>query len=183
MHDFKVIDDGADGDYDFVAVDPLGGIYLYENTGTSRIPVFVGDYYYFGNPLDSARYGDLPSTIVRDLTFSDLDNDNDLDFIAIDNNNTIQYFENIGTASEFYYVPTSFNRATTLTIYDTDGVDLLDVRTDIYNQWIDLNPVSESSVYGLVNNLVFAHDTMIENVIAGKGHDIVFDNTANNVIN
>lgn len=31
VHDFKVIDDGADGDYDFVAVDPLGGIYLYEN--------------------------------------------------------------------------------------------------------------------------------------------------------
>ncbi len=183
VHDFKIADIDADGDRDFVAVDLVGGIYLYENTGTSSVPVFTGDYYYFGNPLDSARYGDLPLTIVRDLTFVDLDNDNDLDFISIDNYNTVQYFENIGTAAEFNYVPTSFNRSTTLTIYDTDGIDLLDLRTDIYDQWIDLNPGSGSSVYNLVNNLIIAHDTVIEKVIAGRGNDIVFGNTANNVIN
>ncbi len=180
VHDFKVADIDADGDRDFVAVDSDGGIYLYENTGTSSTPVFTGDYYYFGNPLDSVRYGDLPSTIVRDLTFVDLDNDNDLDFISIDNNNTIQYFENIGTATEFNYVPTSFNRSTTLTIYDTGGTDWLDVRTDRYNQVIDLSPESWSSVYGLINNVVIAHGTIIENTFAGYGDDWVFGNTANN---
>ena len=180
VHDFKIADIDADGDRDFIAVDAVGGIYLYENTGTSSTPVFTGDYYYFGNPLDSVRYGDLPSTIVKDLTFVDLDNDNDLDFISIDNNNTIQYFENIGTATEFNYVPTSFNRSTTLTIYDTGGTDWLDVRTDRYDQVIDLSPESWSSVYGLINNVVIAHDTIIENTFAGYGDDWVFGNTANN---
>ena len=183
VHDFKIIDADSDGDGDFVAVDTVGGIYLYENTGTTSEAVFTGEYYYFGNPLDSTRYGDLPGQIVRDLTFADLDNDNDLDFISIDNYNTVQYFENIGTATEFYYVPTSFNRSTTLTIYDTGGTDLLDLRTDIYDQWIDLNSGSASSVYGLDNNLIIAHDTVIEKVIAGRGSDIVFGNSANNVIN
>ena len=180
VHDFKIADIDADGDRDFIAVDSVGGIYLYENTGTSSTPVFTGDYYYFGNPLDSVRYGDLPSTIVRDLTFVDLDNDNDLDFISIDNYNTVQYFENIGTATEFNYIPTSFNRSTTLTIYDTGGTDWLDVRTDSYDQFIDLNPESVSSVYGLINNVVIAHDTIIENTFAGYGDDVVFGNTANN---
>ena len=180
VHDFKIADIDADGDRDFVAVDLVGGIYLYENTGTSSEPVFTGDYDYYGNPLDSRRYGDLPEVIVRDLTFADLDNDNDLDFISIDNYNNIQYFENVGTATEFYYVPTSFNRETTITLYDTGGNDSLDLRTDIYDQWIDLNPGSESNVYGLTGNLVIAHDTIIENVVAGYGNDIVFGNTANN---
>ena len=151
------------------------------STGTSRVPVFsTDDYYYFGNPLDSVRYGDLPSAIIRDLTFADLDNDNDLDFISIDNYNTIQYFENVGTSADFYFVPTNFNRATTLTIYDTGGTDWLDVRTDSYDQVIDLNPESVSSVYGLINNVVIAHDTIIENTFAGYGDDLVFGNTANN---
>ena len=180
VHDFKIVDADSDGDGDFVAVDTAGGIYLYENTGTSNEAVFTGEYYYFGNPLDSARYGDLPLQIVRDLTFVDLDNDNDLDFISIDNYNTVQYFENIGTATEFNYIPTSFNRSTTLTIYDTGGTDWLDVRTDSYDQFIDLNPESVSSVYGLINNVVIAHDTIIENTFAGYGDDWVFGNTVNN---
>ena len=121
-----------------------------------------------------------PEIIVRDLTFADLDNDNDLDFISIDNFNNIQYFENVGTATEFYYVPTSFNRETTITLYDTDGHDRLDVRTDRYDQWNDLNPGSPSDVYGLVGNLIIAHDTVIEEVVAGYGNDVVFGNTADN---
>ena len=60
IHDFKIADIDADGDNDFVAVDPIGGIYLYENTGTSNDPIFTGDYYYYGNPLDSRRYGEVP---------------------------------------------------------------------------------------------------------------------------
>ena len=184
IHDFKIIDSDADGDHDFVAVDSTGGIYLYENTGSSTTPLFTADeYYYFGNPLDSRLYGSVPTKIVRELTFADLDNDNDLDFVSIDNSNSIQYFENIGTAKEFYFVPTSFNRETTITIYDTGGTDRLDFRTDVYDQWIDLNPPNPSNVYGLIGNLVIAHDTVIEIVVAGRGDDTVFGNEANNVLN
>ncbi len=182
VQDFALVDLDNDTDLDLVTVDALGGIYVYENDGNAEIASFQGDALYFENPLQSARYGNSLKNIVRDFTFADLDSDNDLDFIAIDNNNNVQYFENIGTAAEFHYVPTNFNRTTTLTIYDTDGVDLLDFRTDIYNQWIDLNPGTPSSVYGLVNNLIIAHDTVIEKVIAGRGNDLVFGNTANNTI-
>ncbi len=183
VQDFALVDLDNDTDLDLVTVDTLGGIYAYENDGNAEIASFQGDALHFENPLQSARYGNSLEDIVSDFTFADLDSDNDLDFIAIDNNNNVQYFENIGTAAEFHYVPTNFNRTTTLTIYDTDGVDLLDFRTDIFNQWIDLNPGTPSSVYGLVNNLIIAHDTVIEKVIAGRGNDLVFGNTANNTIN
>ena len=32
----------------------------------------------------------------------------------------------------------------------------------------------------MVNNLIIAHDTIIENTFAGYGDDVVFGNTANN---
>lgn len=181
--DFALVDLDDDQDFDLVTVDTLGGIYVHENDGTPEEASFQGENYYYDNPLQSARYGDFPITIIRDFTFTDLDNDNDLDFIAIDNNYNVQYFENTGTATDANLIPTNFNRTTTLTIYDTDGVDLLDFRTDIYDQWIDLNPGKVSSVYNLVNNLIIAHDTVIEKVIAGRGDDTVFGNTASNVIN
>ena len=180
VRDFALEDLDNDHDFDLITVDTFGGITVYENDGTQENASFQGDIYFYDDPLQSARYGEFPPTIVREFTFVDLDNDNDLDFISIDNNNTVQYFENIGTATEFNYVPTSFNRSTTLTIYDTGGTDWLDVRTDRYNQVIDLSPESWSSVYGLINNVVIAHDTIIENTFAGYGDDWVFGNTANN---
>lgn len=67
-----------------------------------------------------------------------------------------------------------------LTIYDTGGIDWLDLRTDEYDQLIDLNPESASDVTGLIGNLIIAHDTIIENVFAGYGDDWIFGNTADN---
>ena len=180
VRDFALVDLDNDRDFDLVTVDTYGGIYVHENDGTAEETSFQGNNFYYENPLQSARYGDFPTTIIRDFTFADLDNDNDLDFIAIDNSYNVQYFENRGTAADANLVPTSYNRTTTLTIYDTDGTDWLDVRTDIYDQIIDLNPESVSSVYGLTNNVVIAHDTIIENTFAGYGDDWVFGNTANN---
>ena len=66
------------------------------------------------------------------------------------------------------------------TIYDTGGTDWLDFRTDWYDQVINLNPESTSSIYGIEGNLVIAHDTIIENVFAGFGDDVIFGNEANN---
>ena len=75
----------------------------------------TGDIYYYEDPLQSARFGDFPSTIIREFTFVDLDSDDDLDFVAVDDIGNVQYFENIGTAAEFHFSPTSFNRSTTFT--------------------------------------------------------------------
>ena len=68
----------------------------------------------------------------------------------------------------------------TLTLYDTGGTDFLNLYTDRENQFIDLNPGGTSDVYGLKGNLVIAHDTVIEHVIAGYGDDVVFGNEALN---
>ena len=164
-----------------MAVDDLGGIHYYENIGTSISPYFTEDVY-FGNPLDSVYYGGAPIQQVRDISFADVDNDGDIDILSADNYNIIHYFENVGTANNFHFVPTNFNRQTTLTIYDTDGNDLLDLRTDLYDQWIDLSQEGISHVYGLTGNLVIAHDTTLERVIAGRGDDVILGNAANNTL-
>lgn len=177
--DFKLEDLDADGDPDMLMIDPTGGISVMENLSAGNLFQFKSVAYY-SSPVADATYGDVLERAARDITFVDMDNDSDLDFIAIDNANNIHYFENVGTALEFDYVPTSFNRSTTLTIYDTGGTDWLDVRTDRDDQWIDLTPASPSSVYNMVNNLIIAHDTIIENTFAGYGDDVVFGNTANN---
>ena len=75
-----------------------------------------------------------------EFTFVDLDSDDDLDFVAVDDIGNVQYFENIGTAAEFHFSPTSFNR---FHHYDTGGTDWFDVRTDKDDQLArDRHPVS-----------------------------------------
>ena len=67
-----------------------------------------------------------------------------------------------------------------LTLYDTGGRDTLDLRTDTFEQRVDLRPEGISDVYGLVGNLVIARDTWIEDVIAGSGNDRVIGNAVAN---
>ena len=180
VSDFALEDIDADNDYDLVTVDQFGGLIIYENDGTSRNASFQGEIYYYDDPLQSARYGEFPTTIVREFTFVDLDSDDDLDFVAVDDIGNVQYFENTGTAAEFRFSPTSFNRSTTFTIYDTSGTDWLDVRTDKYDQWIDLNQGQASSVYNVSNNVIIAQGTVIENAFAGYGNDVMLGNPENN---
>ena len=68
----------------------------------------------------------------------------------------------------------------TLTLYDTGGRDMLDLRTDADDQRVDLRPEGISDVYGLVGNLLIARDTWIEDVIAGSGNDRVIGNAVAN---
>ena len=67
-----------------------------------------------------------------------------------------------------------------LTIYDTDGEDTLDLRWDADDQRVDLRPEGISDVLGLTGNWVIARDTVIENFVAGSGHDEVTGNDAAN---
>ena len=68
----------------------------------------------------------------------------------------------------------------TLTLHDTGGTDTLDLRTDTRDQRVDLRPEGISDVFGLTGNLSIARATVIENLIAGSGHDTVTGNAASN---
>ncbi|WP_269846627.1 M10 family metallopeptidase [Paracoccus binzhouensis] len=70
----------------------------------------------------------------------------------------------------------------TFTIFDQGGVDLLDLAGDSHNQRISLAPGTVSNAYGLVGNISIAFGTLIENVQAGRGHDLVIGNWANNLL-
>ena len=74
----------------------------------------------------------------------------------------------------------AYDEPVALTLYDTGGTDVLDLRTDRSAQRVDLRPEGISDVYGLVGNLVIAQDTLIEHFIAGSGNDRVFGNAAAN---
>ena len=77
---------------------------------------------------------------------------------------------------------TPFEDPVTLTLYDKDGNDTLDLCTDTTDQRVDLRPEGISDVYGLVGNLIIARDTLIENFVAGSGNDIVIGNEAANLL-
>ena len=70
----------------------------------------------------------------------------------------------------------------TFTLFDSGGIDTLNLSTDTDDQHVVLQPETASDVYGLVGNLVIARDTLIENYVAGAGDDIIVGNAADNVI-
>ncbi len=76
----------------------------------------------------------------------------------------------------------SFGNPVTLTLYDSGGIDTLDLSTDSANQRVDLRPEGISDVYGLVGNLIISRDTLIENFIAGSGNDVVLGNDTENLL-
>ena len=70
----------------------------------------------------------------------------------------------------------------TLTLFDSGGIDTINLSTDTDDQHVVLQPETASDVYGLVGNLVIARDTLIENYVAGVGDDIIVGNEADNVL-
>ena len=76
-----------------------------------------------------------------------------------------------------------FERAPSLSIFDTGGVDTLDFSGYSQDQIINLNAESFSSVNGLRNVISIARDTVIENVLGGSGNDIFTGNAVDNYIN
>ena len=76
----------------------------------------------------------------------------------------------------------SFENPVTLTLFDSGGIDTLDLRTDTTNQNVVLHPGGFSDVYGLTGNLIIARDTLIENFIAGSGDDTVIGNNVANYL-
>ena len=64
----------------------------------------------------------------------------------------------------------------TFTLFDSGGIDTLNLSTDTDDQHVVLQPETASDVYGLVGNLVIARNTLIENYVAGTGDDIIVGN-------
>ena len=179
MNDIKFADIDADGDYDLVMVDNYGTIFYAENIGSAESLDFA-DVTAHVNPLDAATYGDGPVHTIQDFAFGDIDGDNDTDMLSFDADGKIYYFENEGSGAAFHFNPTTFNNQTTLTLYDTEGIDTIDLSTDTDDQVIRLGVGEISDVYGLIGNLIIGPDTVIENVIAGSGDDLIFGNEADN---
>ena len=70
--------------------------------------------------------------------------------------------------------------APAFTIYDTGGMDTLDVSQYSSNQVIDLRGGQLSSIGGLQNNMGISTTTVIERAIGGSGDDRITGNGANN---
>lgn len=76
----------------------------------------------------------------------------------------------------------SLTNSVALTIYDSGGIDTINLASQSYDQRIDMGEEAISDVQGLIGNLIIARGSVIENVETGDGDDHVTGNTAANVI-
>ena len=167
----------GDSDFDLVVGNKDGGIFYFENTGTTTEPGFT-QHTHSDNPF----YGAFAGYWIG-LEFADINGDGHPELIVGNDDGIIHYFESVGTPESPEFSPQSLARPTTFTIYDNGGTDTLDVRTDTNDQRIYLRPEGISDVYGLIGNMIIARDTWIENVIAGSGNDFIAGNAIANDLN
>ena len=170
--DFADLD--GDGDPDLVVGKSSGRVDYFENTGTAAEPGFT-QRHGVEHPLESV---DLPAAATPAL--ADLDGDGDFDLAAGHFYGAVGYYRNAGAATRPEFIAKSLNSDVTLTLYDSGGIDTLDLRTDINDQRVDLRPEGISDVFGLVGNLLIARGTLIENYVAGSGDDRITGNPAAN---
>ena len=70
----------------------------------------------------------------------------------------------------------------TMTLFDTGGIDTLDVSGTQISQRVDLFAEATSDVAGLIGNIIIARGTVIENATGGDGNDTLSGNAAANVL-
>lgn len=69
-----------------------------------------------------------------------------------------------------------------ITLYDSGGIDTLNLSGWDTASLVDLRPAHHSSFNGMTNNLAIAHDVIIENAVTGAGNDRLYGNSANNFL-
>ncbi|HRI99418.1 MAG TPA: M10 family metallopeptidase C-terminal domain-containing protein [Hyphomonas sp.] len=94
--------------------------------------------------------------------------------------------------SQFVYVDQigTYRRPPSMTIYDTDGVDTINLSGFSQPQILDLRPGTFSSLgdrpnpsqFHYVNVVAIHFSTIIENAVGGSGNDRITGNSANNTI-
>lgn len=96
--------------------------------------------------------------------------------------NTVYGFgANVGGDTGWLYDFT-LNRDPVLAIYDSGGIDTLDLGGWGSDSYVDLNPGAFSSLNGMTNNVSIARNTFIENATTGGGNDTVIGNAQDNLI-
>ncbi|SNS25624.1 M10 family metallopeptidase C-terminal domain-containing protein [Antarctobacter heliothermus] len=73
-------------------------------------------------------------------------------------------------------------RGRAVTIFDSSGIDLIDLGTRDYNQRLSLIDATWSDLDGYVGNFGIARGAVIENAITGAGNDHITGNAADNHI-
>lgn len=68
------------------------------------------------------------------------------------------------------------------TIYDRDGVDLINLTGNHDDNRLDMTSTGISDIAGLTGNVMIARGTVIENASMGRGDDTVIGNNANNTL-
>ncbi|PPJ46822.1 peptidase [Rhizobium sp. KAs_5_22] len=89
----------------------------------------------------------------------------------------------INAGNNTYNFQSDFGDHVARTIVDTGGIDTLNFSWVTAAQRIDLNPETYSDTGGLIGNLGIARGTIIENATGGSGNDILYGNSAANVLN
>ena len=161
----------------------------------------------FGNDnwsVTMMSYWDQVDNTNMDGSFAFLQTPMTVDWLAID-----QIYESYGygtsnafTGDTIYGVGTNISNdtseifhnfaqmigQTSYTLIDSGGFDVLDVSNFSNDQYINLRPSNpnnelptSSSIGGLINNLMIASDTIIEQAIGGNGRDTFIGNIASNV--
>ena len=171
------VDVDGDNDFDLVVGNNHGDILYFENTGTTTEPGFTPRTD-FDNPFHVNVAG-----FWIGLDFADINGDSRPDLIVGNDDGIIHYFESVGAHDNPSFSQHSLAIPTSFTIYDNDGTDTLDLRTDTQDQRVYLRPEGISDVYGLIGNVIIARDTWIENFIAGSGDDFIAGNAVANDLN
>ncbi|MBN2372311.1 VCBS repeat-containing protein, partial [bacterium] len=93
------VDIDGDGDYDAFIGEQGGTIKFYENTGTAASPAFTENTG-TANPFGGVDFGFYSAP-----TFVDIDGDGDYDAFIGEENGTIKYYQNTGTAGSPEFTP------------------------------------------------------------------------------
>lgn len=92
-----LVDIDGDGDQDAFFGQVEGTVTFFRNEGNASAPMFVPQEGLL-NPLGEVNVY-IGRTAISAPTFSDLDGDDDFDFVIGDGDGKLSYFENVGTAS------------------------------------------------------------------------------------
>jgi serralysin len=94
--------------------------------------------------------------------------------------NTVYGFNSNTTGINGKTYDFSANRFPILTLFDSGGIDTLDLSGWSTPSRVDLQPGAYSSANEMTNNLAIAYSTTIENAIGGAGNDVIGGNAAAN---